>query len=659
MNKNLRKTALYILFSFFIQTVNSDSFKYNSYNNHGVLGLINMPSARFFDEGGFGVTIYDGTPDQKITITSSPYDWFEASFFYTNIQGKPYGNGFDQDYKDKGFNFKIRLKEEGVFPAFAVGVNDIAGTGYYSSEYLVGTYGINNLDFHFGLGWGTLNGTKSFKNPFILIHDQFENRPATGVRNQGGSFQPSRYFSDKSISPFYGISWSLNSKFSLKVEHDTTLTPEPDWKLSDIQIGYDEPKSRTSFGLSYDINKNFSLGLSYERGNYYSFKFIYKVEGSSKETTHKYKKAEKRETDSIYGYLIKNLESNGIGVNKIVEGADKIGIELTQFSHPNLDIIEEIVFSSVRDAGIKKEVQTDYRIANLKATSNIDKDLLDNTKQNTLIYERKQTSNFNSNNKITFRPFVAGREGFFKFAILAENDTEYVIRDNFFFSSNIKYAITDNFDDLTIPPKNTYPAQVRSDVKEYLRNFDHPIIARAQFDYHITPKDKNHFMFTAGILEEMFQGFGMEYLYFDNKKNYAYGFEVFNVKKRDYELRFGTLDYQTTIGSANFYLRNYKRIPFDAKISYGKYLAGDIGGSIELSRTYRNGAEFGVFATFTDVTAEQFGEGSFDKGIFFNIPIYKNFINYTWRPLTKDPGARLIRKHNLYDLLVKFKPYEE
>ena len=98
---------------------------------------------------------------------------------------------------------------------------------------------------------------------------------------------------------------------------------------------------------------------------------------------------------------------------------------------------------------------------------------------------------------------------------------------------------------------------------------------------------------------------------------------------------------------------------FDAKISYGKYLAGDIGGSIELSRTYRNGAEFGVFATFTDVTAEQFGEGSFDKGIFFNIPIYKNFINYTWRPLTKDPGARLIRKHNLYDLLVKFKPYEE
>ena len=69
--------------------------------------------------------------------------------------------------------------------------------------------------------------------------------------------------------------------------------------------------------------------------------------------------------------------------------------------------------------------------------------------------------------------------------------------------------------------------------------------------------------------------------------------------------------------------------------------------------------KFGVFASNTDVTAEQFGEGSFDKGIFFNIPIYGNLINYTWRPLTKDPGAKLIRQNNLYDLLVKFRPINE
>ena len=52
-------------------------------------------------------------------------------------------------------------------------------------------------------------------------------------------------------------------------------------------------------------------------------------------------------------------------------------------------------------------------------------------------------------------------------------------------------------------------------------------------------------MMTAGILEEMFSGYGFEYLYYDNTKNYAFGIEAFNVVKRDYELRFGTLIMKT------------------------------------------------------------------------------------------------------------------
>ena len=41
-------------------SVSADSFIYNSYNNHGIVGLINMPSARFFNEGAVGITAYDG-----------------------------------------------------------------------------------------------------------------------------------------------------------------------------------------------------------------------------------------------------------------------------------------------------------------------------------------------------------------------------------------------------------------------------------------------------------------------------------------------------------------------------------------------------------------------------------------------------------------------
>ena len=36
--------------------------------------------------------------------------------------------------------------------------------------------------------------------------------------------------------------------------------------------------------------------------------------------------------------------------------------------------------------------------------------------------------------KLTLRPFLASREEFFKGAILLENNSEYIIRDNFFFS---------------------------------------------------------------------------------------------------------------------------------------------------------------------------------------------------------------------------------
>ena len=649
----MREYLSFLFIILFSQTISSDSFTYNSFNNHGVIGLVNMPTARFYDESSYGFTLYNGDPDQKITMTSFPYDWMEASFFYTNIQGKSYcGLDYDpvcnQDYKDKGFNFKIRLKEEGIFPAIAIGINDIAGTGFYSSEYIVGSYGINNIDFHLGLSWGTLNGSKnSFKNPFGSIDSQFYDRPGA-TEDNGGQFQPSRYFSGEKASPFFGISYALNSKILIKLETDNTLTPG--------QVGYEKAESNYSFGIDYAVNKNFSIGIASERNNYLSAKFVYKNNPKEFVKKYQYKKSETiKPQDDKYKKLIKNIENNGIGVNKIIESADAIGLELTQFTHTNLDIIEEIIASASIDSGVNKEIKTDLRIANLQAKTDFDEDFLNNSK---ILYERKGSRRFYTSNGLVFRPFLASREEFFKGALLFENNSEYLIQDNFFFSSNIKYSLVDNFDDLTIPPVNTYPAQVRSDIKDYLRNIDEGIIiGRAQLDYHITPKKNHHLMFTGGILEEMFSGFGGEYLYFKSNSNYAIGFEIFNVKKRDYKMRFGTQDYENTTHSLNFYYRNYDYIPFDMKISYGEYLAGDEGTTFELSRSFINGTKFGVFASFTDVSSEQFGEGTFDKGIFFNIPIYGNFISYTWRPLTKDPGARLIRKHTLNDLLVKFREY--
>ena len=75
-----------LLLFLIIGSINSDSIKFNNPNNHGVIGLINTPTARFYDESSHSITFYGGDPDRKVTVTMMPYDWLEASFFYTSIK---------------------------------------------------------------------------------------------------------------------------------------------------------------------------------------------------------------------------------------------------------------------------------------------------------------------------------------------------------------------------------------------------------------------------------------------------------------------------------------------------------------------------------------------------------------------------------------------
>jgi hypothetical protein len=480
-----RISFFFVYISLSANNIYADNFKFNTYNNHGMVGLINTPTARMHKEGSHGFSFYYGTPDQKITLTSSPFDWLEASLFYSNIKENPTGCNFQNCRKDKGFNFKFKLKEEGVLPALAVGVNDIGGTGLYSSEYLVASYGIKNFDMHFGLGWGTLNGESSLKNPFIFLDDSFEER--LEINNiQGGQFSTDTYFSGKSITPFYGISYVVHPKVLLKLEHDPTLIDRYD-------IPYDNPKSRITFGLDYLINDNINIGIAAERGNFISFRFA--VKQSLQARKYEYYKPEKIDNESAETSFIRNIQANGLGINEIFENSDSIGIEISQFSHPSLDIIEEIIMTAKGESGIEKDIKVNYQIAGLDADSQFDQAFINRSKQ---IYQRQGKAAFFQDTKLSIRPFIAGREDFIKLSVLLNNDGEYIIKDNFFFSYNLKYSIWDNFEDLTYPATEVFPAEVRSDVKEYLKNLEGGItIGRAQFDYHISPKENNHVVFTG------------------------------------------------------------------------------------------------------------------------------------------------------------------
>ena len=65
----------------------------------------------------------------------------------------------------------------------------------------------------------------------------------------------------------------------------------------------------------------------------------------------------------------------------------------------------------------------------------------------------------------------------------------------------------------------------------------------------------------------------------------------------------------------------------------------------------------GIFATKTNLSAIEFGEGSFDKGFYFSIPtklFYSDFrsgvISFGLHPLTKDGGAMLSQQNQLFAL---------
>ena len=111
----------------------------NSQNSFGTVGLNLTPTARFHEEGTFSYGLSRHQDFSRIDFLAQPYEWLEVSFFYADIPSLDFPASLgSQSYKDKGFNLKIlALKETKNFPQISLGLSDFAGTGLFSSEYIV------------------------------------------------------------------------------------------------------------------------------------------------------------------------------------------------------------------------------------------------------------------------------------------------------------------------------------------------------------------------------------------------------------------------------------------------------------------------------------------------------------------------------------------
>ena len=159
----------------------------------------------------------------------------------------------------------------------------------------------------------------------------------------------------------------------------------------------------------------------------------------------------------------------------------------------------------------------------------------------------------------------------------------------------------------------------------------------------------------------MFAGASGELLWKPVDSRLALGAEINYVVQRDYDLGFGAQDfpdldgvYEVATGHGSVYY-DFEN-SFHARVDVGRYLAGDWGATFALDREFANGWRVGAYATFTDVSFEDFGEGSFDKGIQLTIPIDWALGNATrattdvrLSSLSRDGGARLNVDGRLYE----------
>jgi hypothetical protein len=268
------------------------------------------------------------------------------------------------------------------------------------------------------------------------------------------------------------------------------------------------------------------------------------------------------------------------------------------------------------------------------------------------VVERKP---YETNLGISYAQVVGGSDAPLLFAFGIKADGLYKFRQNTWLSGTVNVRVLDNFGKYNYDPPPTGLQPVRTDIRQYMTQ---SIATMPNMQLTNTGKlGNNHFVSAyAGYLEMMFAGAGAEYLWRPNNSKVAFGADLNRVRQRQFNVWTSMQNYAVTTGHATAYWDTGIQ-DILVKLSYGKYLAGDVGGTLDLSRVFANGVKIGAYATRTNVDYAQFGEGSFDKGIYLAIPFDAFFAkhsdssaNLLFTPLIRDGGAMLMRKYKLYDM---------
>ncbi|MEW9624542.1 YjbH domain-containing protein [Rhodanobacter geophilus] len=648
-------------------------------------GLWQTPTARMADEGEVAFTASHVSPYTRYDFTLQPLPWLEGGFRYTSIGNHPYGPtalSGHQSYKDKSIDLKLQAwRESRWLPAVAVGIRDMGGTGLFSSEYVVASKRFGPVDASLGLAWGYMGSRGDISNPFDILSDRFRTRP-TDTPGSTGEFSTYRYFRGPAAL-FGGFSYQTPwQPLVLKLEYEGN-----DYKHEPFN---DNQPQRTpiNVGAVYRLNQHVDLSVALERGRVGMLGFtlhtnLARSEGPPKlldppPPPRQSAPASQPLAQVDWAKVGRELHDNaGLRVSKVAQRGRELVVtgEQTRYfydaqgigraarvldNHLGTDIDWYTVESTVEGLPV---VDTSIHRQRFDALVNHDLDLdafRRSVEQDTPLPQPEQVlyqaapKRLDQNLSLGYTQSLGGPNAFILYQLYANYDVDFHFTPNLWWSGDLDANLLNNYSRFTYDAPSNLP-RVRTYVREYLTSSR---LTMPVFQLTATQRlgPDLYGMVYGGMLESMFGGAGGEVLYRPMGERWAVGADANWVKQRGFDQDFAFRSYHVGTGHITGY--------FDLgpphvllQLSYGRYLAGDWGTTIDVSRVFRNGVRMGAYATFTNVSAKQFGEGSFDKGIYISIPFdlilpgsHRNSANLLWQPLLRDGGARLNRRYTLYDL---------
>ncbi|MDX5627781.1 MULTISPECIES: YjbH domain-containing protein [unclassified Brenneria] len=657
-----------------------------SQSDFGGTGLLQMPTARMAETGEFSFNYRDNEEYRRYSVSLQLFDWLETTVRYTDIRTRLYSNypGFsgDQSYKDKAFDLKARLWQESYWmPEVSLGLRDIAGTGLFDSEYLAASKRIGPFDFTLGVGWGNMAESGNIKNPACSLKESFCTRTAS---TETGQFEVKNFFHGPAAI-FGGVEYQTPwDPLRLKLEYDgNDYSNEAADRGRREKIKQDSP---FNVGMVYRVGNILDTTLSWQRGNTLMWGFtlrtnfdslkpnriddappVYAPVNNGKNTDWQ---LVAKELDDKAGYRGADIYADRHQVTVVADQtkyrdndeanqraatilANYVPEDVAEYHIVKRNQRMPIASTAVDAKAFHQVQQSATPLGQPEPETHRAEPVADVRGQQVL---RTEPDRFSYSLEPALTQSIGGPESFYMYQVALKGNVDYRLSDHWTIGGTASLNLLDNYDrfNYTAPTDRTTLPRVRTRIREYVTSSD-VLLTNLQLTRMDNPAPDWYSQVYGGYLEMMYAGVGSEVLYRPYGQSWALGLDVNYVKQRDWDNIMKTADYDVVTG----HLTAYWELPFVenavAKVSVGRYLAGDKGVTLDLSRRFDSGIVAGAFATKTDVSSSEYGEGSFTKGFYISIPFDLLLSEPTvkrgavgWVPLTRDGGQMLQRRTSLY-----------